>query len=217
MASKTKDGKKFEEDVKDSIPSEHWTYRPQDSSSSFSNTSSSRFTNNSHSDLFVMSGINNTLYSLELKSTKEKSIPMCDFDLYEVFLCATEDLKMFRKICHIPQTKIEKEIIKAKTKKLKEISKKCNQKSIKLHQILTIYEDDCLFEGVEGHFLFNFRLNDDEQTYIVSGENFYNWWVNCSKKSINIDDVKEIGVKIKQEHKTSRSKRWKYEFEGIFY
>ena len=68
------EGKKFEKDFENSIPQYTWYYRIKDSSSSWSNSNNSRFTQKSPCDYIIFKG--GKLYLLELKSHNGKSIPL---------------------------------------------------------------------------------------------------------------------------------------------
>ena len=68
------EGKKFEKDFENSIPQYTWYYRIKDSSSSWSNSNNSRFTQKSPCDYIIFKG--GKLYLLELKSHKGKSLPL---------------------------------------------------------------------------------------------------------------------------------------------
>lgn len=70
-------GKVFEEDIKSSIPSTCWIYRLRDNASSFSNGTNTRFTSSNICDYILFDDLSKTLFLLELKSTKNTSIPLC--------------------------------------------------------------------------------------------------------------------------------------------
>lgn len=65
-------GKSFEEDFKNSVPDDWFCYRLRDSSGSWSNTSTSRFTPTNICDFILFTG--KELYCLEMKSVKNKSL-----------------------------------------------------------------------------------------------------------------------------------------------
>lgn len=67
------EGKKFEEDIKKSIPSWCWCYRFRDSAGTWQGGENTRFTPSNISDYMVMG--DRTLYLLELKTHKGSSIP----------------------------------------------------------------------------------------------------------------------------------------------
>ncbi len=71
--AKKNEGKRFEEDFKNSIPEEWFSYRLRDSSGSWSNTDVSRFTPTNICDFFIFTG--RDLFGVECKSFKGKSIP----------------------------------------------------------------------------------------------------------------------------------------------
>lgn len=76
MNSIQNEGKKFENDIKQSIPDTCWIYRLRDNASSFSGGSNTRFASNNICDYIMMDDITKTLYLLELKSTKSTSISL---------------------------------------------------------------------------------------------------------------------------------------------
>lgn len=70
------EGKKFETDLKSSIPETCWMYRLRDNASSFSNGTNTRFTSSNICDYILFDDITKTLYLIECKSTKGTSIPL---------------------------------------------------------------------------------------------------------------------------------------------
>lgn len=70
------EGKKFENDLKASVPNTCWIYRLRDNASSFSGGNNTRFTSNNICDYIMMDDTTKTLYLLELKTTKSTSIPL---------------------------------------------------------------------------------------------------------------------------------------------
>ena len=67
------EGKRFEEDFKKSIPTDMFYYRLRDGTSSWGDQANTRFQATNICDYIVFA--NETLYLLELKSTKGTSIP----------------------------------------------------------------------------------------------------------------------------------------------
>jgi recombination protein U len=70
-------GKQFEKDFKDSIPNDVFFYRFRDGTSSWDKGEMTRFQQSNMCDCMMM--YNGTLYLLELKSDKGKSIPLSCF------------------------------------------------------------------------------------------------------------------------------------------
>ena len=68
--------KKFEADLKSSIPDTCWLYRLRDNASSFANGTNTRFTSSNICDYILYDDITKTLYLIECKSTKGTSIPL---------------------------------------------------------------------------------------------------------------------------------------------
>ena len=69
-------GKRFEQDIKDSIPNTCWIYRFRDNAASFGNGANTRFTSSNICDYLLFDDKSRTLYLLELKSTKSTSISL---------------------------------------------------------------------------------------------------------------------------------------------
>lgn len=67
-------GKRFETDIKKSVPSNIFYYRPPDSAQSFGSNTNLRFSAKSPCDCFLFDGSKNTLWALELKSVGTSSI-----------------------------------------------------------------------------------------------------------------------------------------------
>lgn len=73
-------GKRFENDIKKSIPNEVFYYRIQDSTGNFSGGDQLRFTNQQPCDCFLFDCKNKILYTLELKSTESTSFSFESID-----------------------------------------------------------------------------------------------------------------------------------------
>lgn len=67
-------GKRFEQDVKDSVPETCWIYRFRDNAASFGNGNNTRFASSNICDYLLFDDKSRTLYLLELKSTQSSSI-----------------------------------------------------------------------------------------------------------------------------------------------
>ena len=70
------EGKKFENDIKASIPDTCWFYRLRDNASSFAGGQNTRFTSSNICDYIMLDDITKTLFLIECKSTKGTSIPL---------------------------------------------------------------------------------------------------------------------------------------------
>lgn len=70
------EGKKFEADLKSSIPDTCWLYRLRDNASSFANGTNTRFTSTNICDYILFDDITKTMFLIECKSTKGTSIPL---------------------------------------------------------------------------------------------------------------------------------------------
>lgn len=70
------EGKKFEADLKSSIPDTCWLYRLRDNASSFANGTNTRFTSTNICDYILFDDITKTMFLIECKSTKRTSISL---------------------------------------------------------------------------------------------------------------------------------------------
>ena len=70
------EGKKFENDIKSSVPDTCWIYRLRDNASSFANGTNTRFTSSNICDYILFDDITRTLFLIECKSTKGTSVPL---------------------------------------------------------------------------------------------------------------------------------------------
>lgn len=208
--NKGKEGKKFEEDFKDSINRErYWVHRPSDTSNSYSGGATSRFTNTSLCDYVVYDSIDKELYLNELKSTKSTSVPFATYDLQVQLEQLESDLSDFRATIRGKQNDAQKSFIKALNYEIKLIKRDGNAKSIKLHQIVNMYKD-CKKYNIIGYIIINFR--ETKHTYKINIIDFVEkFWTITNKKSINEQDCLEIGTIIKQQPKGARSSRWLYD------
>lgn len=75
-------GKRFEQNFKNSIPKDIFYYRLRDGSSSWDKGSKTRFQQTNICDCIVFNG--NYLYTLELKSTKGKSLPFSNIKKHQI-------------------------------------------------------------------------------------------------------------------------------------
>lgn len=74
MAKYINEGKRFEEDFKNSAPDYLWIHRLRDSAQSFNKNKDTNFAWDNECDFFAFDDNARILYCLELKSTKYKSI-----------------------------------------------------------------------------------------------------------------------------------------------
>lgn len=70
------EGKKFEADLKSSVPDTCWLYRLRDNASSFANGTNTRFTSSNICDFILFDDMSKTLFLLECKSTKGTSVSL---------------------------------------------------------------------------------------------------------------------------------------------
>ena len=75
-------GKRFEENFKKSIPKDIFYYRLRDGSSSWGGNSNVRFQATNICDCLIFDG--DVLYTLELKSTKAKSLPYTNIKRHQI-------------------------------------------------------------------------------------------------------------------------------------
>lgn len=208
--NKGKEGKKFEEDFKNSVNQEkYWVHRPPDTSNSYGGGSFSRFTNTSLCDYVIYDCIEKQLYLNELKSTKSTSVPFATYDLQVQLEQLESDLSNFRATIRGKQNDAQKSFIKALNYEIKLIKRNGNSKSIKLHQIVNMYKD-CKKYNIIGYIIINFR--ETKHTYKINIIDFVEkFWTITNKKSINEQDCLEIGTIIKQQPKGAKSSRWLYD------
>lgn len=67
-------GKLFEQDFKLSVPDTCWIYRLRDNASSFAGGTNTRFTSSNICDYIMLDDITRTLFLIECKSVKDKSM-----------------------------------------------------------------------------------------------------------------------------------------------
>lgn len=70
------EGKKFENDIKESVPDTCWIYRLRDNASSFAGGENTRFTSSNICDYLLLDDKTRTLMLIECKSTKGTSVPI---------------------------------------------------------------------------------------------------------------------------------------------
>ena len=70
------EGKKFEQDIKESIPDDCWFYRLRDNTSSFAGSKNTRFTSSNICDYLLLDDRTRTLFLIECKSTKSTSMSL---------------------------------------------------------------------------------------------------------------------------------------------
>lgn len=87
-------GKRFEENWKKSVPSDIFYYRLRDGSSSWGGNDKVRFQQTNICDVIMFDG--NVLFTLELKSTKGKSLPYSNIKTHQI-----DDLKWCNQYQHI--------------------------------------------------------------------------------------------------------------------
>lgn len=75
-------GKRFEQNFKNSIPKDMFYYRLRDGSSSWDKSAKTRFQQTNICDCLIYDGDN--LYTLELKSTKGKSLPFTNIKEHQI-------------------------------------------------------------------------------------------------------------------------------------
>lgn len=184
-------GKIFEKDIENSFDKSIYVLRMNDSGSSFSGGSGSRFTPESPYDYIVYNQNNREMLCLELKSTNQSSISMVkkDTSLKYLFYCKKKD----------------KENIKIYKKQL-------NQKSIKFHQIMNLYK--AYSKGCSSYFIFNF---ENRETYALHIIDFLHFWNNTNKSSININDiVRHNGISISKTNKNKSKIHYIYDVSVLF-
>lgn len=180
-------GKRFEEDFKASFSEHIWAYRPSDTGGGMM----ARFTQESLADLFVYNTVTGKLSLVELKSTLGTSV---SFKPYEQCMQYEKEKKEFDE-WNAKQTADTRRPIKDKIKQhkkyLKGLYKETNKSMIKYHQIKGLKEIHDRYDGKIGTYIaFTFFRSND--TFLVPINEFYEYWKNVKKKSINRNDLDEL-------------------------
>lgn len=187
-----KGGKEFEVDFKNSFPDSIYVLRLQDSGSSFSGGSGSRFTPPSPYDFIVYNQYDKNCYCFELKSTKSTSIPFPLYDDCNKFVLYRDNKKEYK------EEYVEyKKIVKSK--------------SIKFHQIENLLDAskcECI-----SYMVFNFRK--ENLTYCLDIENFIEFWKYTTKSSINIKDIKEHNGILIEQTKIRKTMHYSYDLSQL--
>lgn len=179
-------GKRFEEDFKESFSSHIWTYRPTDSGGGMM----ARFTHESLCDLMAYNTKTKNFILLELKSTLGTSVGVRSYEQcmeYEKVKKGFEDWNSGL----TPQArKPLKEKIKEKKKEIKDLYKATNEAMIKYHQIKNLLEVKDK-HGIETYIAITFFRTTN--TYAIPVDSFVeNFWKLTDKKSINESDLERL-------------------------
>lgn len=208
-------GKKFESEFKESLPSHVWNYRLPDTGGGMM----ARFTSKSLCDIILFNTKTGYQRLVELKSTVGTSM---SFKTYEDCTTYENNKKEFDEwFGSLPAVdrKALKEEIKEKRKAIKSEEKSLNTGAmIKYHQIKTLI-DNSKYDRVDGYFVMTFIAS--ERTYVVHIDAFEHLWKTSTKKSFNtkdLDELIELGLPISTVEQSfiGRSKRVKYELDEIF-
>lgn len=206
-------GKRFEEDFKESFGSHIWTYRPPDTGGG----NLARFTQESICDLMAYNTKTKSFTLFELKSTLGTSV---SFRPYEQCM-EYERVKKEFEDWNAEQTAktrapIKDEIAEHK-RAIKGMYKATNQAMIKYHQITNLLEASNDF-GIKSYIAFTFFKTTN--TYAIEIVDFVEeFWKKTSKKSINEKDLDELvnknkAIKIKQDY-IRRSMKSEYEVDKL--
>lgn len=180
-------GKRFEEDFKNSLNNYVWAYRPQDSGGGMM----ARFTHESLADLIVFNTLSNQLSVVELKSTLGSSVNFKPFDVCQNYENESCKFDKWKNNLSAQERKRLKEKIKSERKRIKELYKETNKGMIKYHQIKSLKEIHDNYNGkIKTYIAFTFFKTND--TFMLPIEHFYDFWTKTKKKSINIKDLNQL-------------------------
>lgn len=194
-------GKKFEQEIRDSVPDYMWYYRIPDTSNSFSGGMGSRFTNQSRYDCLMWNMTNGHLFGFELKSTQSNSIPFADREIPETYERMKKEIKEYKDNCPFNLTVHQEQVLERMNTNLKKQKKKLSVPSIKYHQIHNLEEDSK--SGLVCGFMFQFR--ESNIAYFLNINDFLKFWLTTPKKSINEKDIIEYGgVQLKFSQKKTK-------------
>ena len=187
-------GKRFEEDIKESFGSHIWTYRPPDSGGGMM----ARFTQESICDLMAYNTNNKNFVLMELKSTLGTSVSVRPYEQCMEYEKVMKEFDDWNDEQTAETRKPIKEEMRQHRKDLKLLYKKTNEAMIKYHQIKSLLEAKEKF-GIEGYILFTFFKTTN--TYAIEIESFVeNFWKVTDKKSINENDLDKL-IEVGQAHR----------------
>lgn len=178
-------GKRFEEDFKESFSKHIWAYRPPDSGGG----TMARFTHESLCDLMAYNTKNKNFILVELKSTLGTSV---NFKPYKQCMEYERVKKEFDEWNAQQTAKTRKPIkdeIQEHRKLIRNMYKETNQAMIKYHQILNLLENKEQY-GIESYIVFKFFKTAN--AYAVPIEIFVEFWKTTDKKSLNEKDLKSM-------------------------
>lgn len=185
-------GKLFEKDIENSFDDFIYVLRLNDSGSSFSGGSGSRFTPESPYDYIIFNQYDKEVLCLELKSTKQSSVSM-----------ATKNDYLKYRFYYAQKDKDNAKIYKNKLK----------TNSIKIHQIINLYEAHK--KGCSSYIIINFEKYD--KTYAINIIDFINFWISTKKSSINLKDIIDNnGIEITKKNKKRSKIHFKYNVNVLF-
>ena len=190
-------GKRFEEDFRQSFKPHIWTYRPGDTGGG----QLARFTQESLCDLIAFDTLTRNLILVELKSTLGTSFGVRPYEQCMEYEKEKEDFDNWNTGLSVEERKYNKEKIKEEKRRIKDLYKETNQAMIKYHQIKNLLE---VYEKFDIETFIAFTFFKSVKTYVISVNSFVeNFWKKTTKKSINEKDFEEL-VQVNQAYKISQ-------------
>lgn len=214
MAKNKNNGKIFETNFKESIPTDIWVYRPHDIGGGML----ARFTSESICDLMAYNPKTKNFFLFELKSTVSTSMSFRPYSEYLEYKEIERDFNTWiqnnpkpKELTH-EETCILKENTKNRRIELKQKKKALNAGMIKFHQIESLY-NAWLNYGIQSYMVLTFYKS--EATYLIHIKDFVSFWIKTTKKSINEEDVVGLttgncSMKLEQEYVGRSTKKVHY-------
>lgn len=185
MSRRKNNGKTFENNFKDSMPSHVWAYRPPDSGGGMM----ARFTQESICDLFVYDTTSKDLKLVELKSTVGTSVSFKDYETCMAYETAQAEFTEYFENLSAQERSETKEANAERRKELNLMRRDTNQGMIKYHQVKTLLETEEEY-GIKGYLAITFI--SVSSTYLIPIRSFVEFWKETTKKSINEKDMLEL-------------------------
>lgn len=182
---KKNNGKRFEEDFKDSFGPHIWAYRPPDNGGG----QMARFTHESLCDLMAYNTKTKNFFLMELKSTLGTSVSFKPYGQCEEYERVKKEFDDWNSNLTAKERKPIKDEIQEHKGVIRAMYKDTNQAMIKYHQIKNLLENEEKY-GIKGYLLFTFFKTT--KTYAVPIKSFVEFWKETNKKSINEKDIEQM-------------------------
>lgn len=182
---KKNNGKRFEEDFKDSFGPHIWAYRPPDNGGG----QMARFTHESLCDLMAYNTKTKNFFLMELKSTLGTSVSFKPYGQCEEYERVKKEFDDWNSNLTAKERKPIKDEIQEHKGVIRAMYKDTNQAMIKYHQIKNLLENEEKY-GIKCYLLFTFFKTT--KTYAVPIKSFVEFWKETNKKSINEKDIEQM-------------------------